>query len=466
MPSANPLPSIANPIRRHGRCTGNLVSAVFLAAGCSCTDGDSAPRDPGRDDLAPAVEVVRTRHGAVPLEERIGGVVRAENQTTISAEISAPIREVLVRDGDAVRRGQLLVRLVDDALRDQLRQAEANVRLAEAQAAEAQARAQQFEAQMRRAQGLSDRELLSPAEVEVQAADLAAARAGADQAGARVEQARAVAEERRTLLAQTIVRAPVSGRVGRRDAEPGAITQPGSPLFVIGDLDRMVVEVPLTEKTLGFAGIGQPVRITAASLPDLAIPATLSRVSPFLAASSFSTSGEIDLETPDSRLRPGMFVDVEILYGSRDEATLVPAAALWTDPRTGLRGAFVVAWSPPAAESVADSSLSASVHAAAFRALEIVAQGQGVTGVRGIEPGEWVVTVGQHLLASSGTDVRVRATTWERVLDLQSRQREDLLRAFLDKQQRAARTRGVRPPTSAEYLSGSTPATRNGTTPH
>jgi multidrug efflux pump subunit AcrA (membrane-fusion protein) len=194
------------------------------------------------------------------------------------------------------------------------------------------------------------------------------------------------------------------------------------------------------------------VRITSPALPDQAISATISRISPFLEATSFSTLGEIDLENSDDRLRPGMFVDTEILYSSGVESTLMPASALWTDPRTGLRGAFVVVWSPPAGESATDSALSTTVHDASFRPLEAIAEGDGTVGVRGIDPGEWVVIVGQHLLSTAGTPVRVRATSWERVLDLQSRQREDLLRAFLDKQQRTARTQGAEPPSSAVYF--------------
>jgi multidrug efflux pump subunit AcrA (membrane-fusion protein) len=75
-----------------------------LAALSGCSDSDGEARLPSGDELAPAVEVVRARQGIVPLQERIGGVVRAENQVSIRSEITAPIREVLVRNGDAVRR--------------------------------------------------------------------------------------------------------------------------------------------------------------------------------------------------------------------------------------------------------------------------------------------------------------------------------------------------------------------------
>ncbi|NJL29280.1 MAG: hypothetical protein HC897_16050, partial [Thermoanaerobaculia bacterium] len=70
-----------------------------------------------------------------------------------------------------------------------------------------------------------------------------------------------------------------------------------------------------------------------------------------------------------------------------------------------------------------------------------------------VEPAEWVVSVGQHLLAADeSATARVRPTTWERVLELQGLQREDLLRGFLEKQKRMAKTLGATLPSNEEYL--------------
>jgi len=142
-----------------------------------------------------------------------------------------------------------------------------------------------------------------------------------------------------------------------------------------------------------------------------------------------------------------MFVTVDVMHGESAPATLVPASALWDDPRTGQRGVFV-AELPPGGPGQA---LSETAHPVALRAVEVRAEGRGQVGVSGVEAGEWVVTVGQHLLAS-GADARarVRATTWERVQQLQGLQREDLLRGFMEKQQRLARTLGAALPTAEQ----------------
>ncbi|HMB54623.1 MAG TPA: efflux RND transporter periplasmic adaptor subunit [Thermoanaerobaculia bacterium] len=425
------------------------VAAALLLAACA----SEAPR---AEPPVPAVEAVPARLGALPLEERLSGVVKAESQVAVHPEIEASVAEVYVRTGEAVDRGQPLVRLVDAELRDRVRQAEADLQLAEASAAEARARVAEIEAQATRSRALAAEELVSEMDLETLEARLDASQASARQAEAGVAQAEAVVAERKSALGKTTVRSPVAGRVGQRQAEVGMRAAPGTTLFVVGNLDRLIVEVPLTERMMDHVREGQPVRITAPGL-DGPVEATLSRVSPFLDEGSFSTVGEIDIANTGGRLMPGAFVHVDVLYGESDEATLVPTSALWDDPGSGVRGVWVVGGGAAESGSLdAGSGLSEQAFAVAFRPVEVLAEGRGSAGVRGVEEGEWVVTVGQHLLGEEGGDApaeaRVRPTTWARVEELQGLQREDLLRGFLDKQQRIARERGAVPPSNEEFL--------------
>jgi RND family efflux transporter MFP subunit len=445
------------------RLTRPLILCLLAAlAGC----GQAGEEDDREAPQAPAVEALPARRGALPLEERLSGVVKADNQIAVRAEIEAPIVEVLARNGEAVQRGQPLVRLEDDTLRDQLRQMEASVRLAEGSAQEARARVAEVEAQVSRTRVLAREQLVSPMDLETQEAQLAAARASARQADARVEQARATVQERRSALSRTVIRAPVAGHVGQRNAEVGMLAGPDDVLFLLGDLGDLVVEVPLTEEMLGHIRPGQPVRIASPALGGDTVAATLTRISPFLEEGSFSTVGEIDVHgTPGgNRLRPGMFVTVDVLYGESEQATLVPASALWEDPRTGVQGVFVV--DSAGLKEGAGAKVPEAARGVAFRRVEVLAEGRAMAGVRGVEPGQWVVVVGQQLLAGLAGEedatARVRPTTWERVLQLQGLQREDLLQSFLDKQQEWARTRGAEPPSSEEFLGGEPPPAREG----
>jgi hypothetical protein len=126
---------------------------------------------------------------------------------------------------------------------------------------------------------------------------------------------------------------------------------------------------------------------------------------------------------------------------------------LWEDPQSGVRGVFVVRLdgAPPPVDE-----LSAQPYTVELRSVDVLAEGRGTVGVAGVDEGEWVVTVGQHLLGRTGgreaSSARVRATSWQRVLELQSLQREDLLDGFLAEQRRVAAERGAVPPSSAEFL--------------
>lgn len=424
---------------------------------------------------APPVEALQARSGTLPLEERLNGVVRADNQVVVRPEVAGRVVEVLVRSGDAVERGQPLVRLDPQGLREQLRQAEADVRLAGAEADEARARVAELEAEVVRTRKLAAEDLVSDLDLETLEARLDAAEAAAARAAARVEQARAAVSEEEYDVDRAVVRAPASGRVGRRGIEVGTMVAPDTPLFVLGDLDDLVVEIPLTEAMLEYVEAGQPVEITPRQ-GSRTLEATLSRISPFLEAGSFTTTGEIDLDFSGRedgvRLRPGMFVTVDVLYGESERATLVPASALWEDPRTGVQGIYVFTEAPAGAGTeavedpdgegrpepvVADEGVPADPSEASFavelRPVQVVAEGRSVLGVEGVRPGEWVVVVGQYLLAGADAPrARVRTTTWDRILGLQELQREDLLTGFLEKQQRLARERGAEPPSNEEFL--------------
>lgn len=432
---------------------------MAIAAGVTLSCGGGGELMQAPSAAAPAVEAVPARAGTLPLEERVSGVVRAANQVEVRPEIAAPVVDVLVRSGESVERGQPLVRLDDATVRERLRQAEAALRLAEAAAAEADARVAEQRAQVTRTRALAERSLVSELELETREAQLAALEADASEARARVEQARATVDERRTELDRTVVRSPVTGRVGQRRVEVGTQVDRGTLLFVVGSLDRLIVEVPLAEAMLGRIAEGMPVRIGSRALGEIRVEGTLDRISPFLESGSFSTVGEIDLAGA-AGLRPGMFVEVDILYGESERATLVPSAAVWEDPQTGIDGVFVVAVEGDPAPAPPGSDPPDDAVAAEFRQVEVLGQGRGAVGITGVEPGEWVVTVGQQLLPTSGdVSARVRPAAWDRVLALQRLQDEDVLLGYLEKQRRMAATHGVEPPSNEEFFAASGEAT-------
>lgn len=429
------------------RKLGVSISLFFFCAiwwGCGSEPDQQDGRGGRGASVIPAVEAVQAQLGSLPLEERLVGIVKADNQVEIYPELTAPVANVHVQNGEFVDRGQRLVSLESRQFEEQHKQALASKRIAEADARQAEARLRELTLQLERTESLAEKELVSDLDLETQRAQTDAARASFERAQAQVEQAAATVEERQTNLARTVIRAPISGTVGQRNAEIGMRANNNTQLFTIGNLDNVRVEVALTERMLSYIEVGQNARISSESFPDTSIVHPLSRISPFLEDVSFSTTGEIDLTNPAGLLKPGMFVNVDVYYGESRQATIIPNSALYEDPNSGAMGVFVatsLGLEIPVAEQTSADDLAplSEPTPIEFVEIDIVAEGHDLTGISGINENAWVITLGQHLLRGEKTQARVRVTAWDRLIAMQNLKREDLLEQFLEKQQEMAR---------------------------
>lgn len=451
----------------------SLLLITFVA--CSSEDADS--NQPGRRQATvPTVEAVTSQYGSLPLEERLSGSVKAKNQSEIYPEIGAPILEVLVNNGDKVIKGQHLIRLRDTEATEQLNQAEANLRIANAQVDQAQARLNQLENQLRRVSQLAERNLQSQSELEELQAEATSARASYNLTVAQEAQSQSVVEERRNTLSKMVIKAPISGVVGERNAEIGQFVSAGTRVFTIGDLSSMKVEVSLTEGMLSRINEGMRVQLTTPIQADTVMFANVTRISPFLNPVSHTAIAEIEITNEGGLLRPGMYVSADIFYGDSDQATLVPNNAIYRHPREGFEGIFVtpslglelnfaaddgdggdgsVTAGGTGSGSVAGSGIAGSGSGIAgsgiagagggqtpqivgptaveFRRIEVVARGREVTAVRGIDPGTHIVTLGHNLLVDGGETTRVKMVDWDHILDLQQMQSRDLIKIIQQK---------------------------------
>jgi RND family efflux transporter MFP subunit len=430
----------------------SLAGAVLiLMSACSGRNDAASGFSRGAQQL-PSVEAVEVRYGTLPLEERLVGAVRARNQTEIYAEVPAQIVEVAVADGDRVAAGDVLVRLRATDVEERVRQAEAGMQVAEARVAQAEANLTRFAATRDRMATLAERGLGTAAERDTAQADALSAQADLELMRAQRDQAASLVSERRTELEQTVVRAPIDGVVGGRNAEVGQQANTSAPLFVIGDTGSMRVSVTLTQRMLGYIEAGTEVSIFSEASPDQAIRAEIARISPFLHPVAHTTTAEIEVPEHGGLLRPGMFVTVDVLYGETEQAALVPNSAIYRHPRDGREGVYVTRLTDTqsSAESSSYSIRNPSYEPVgpvpvAFAPVEVVARGRQTTAVAGVQPADWVVTLGHHLLAANERgQAIVQPTPWEHILNLQQMQSRDLLDIIQRKQgENEARARSL-----------------------
>jgi HlyD family secretion protein len=419
--------------------TATVAAALLLVACFRSQDGERTQDE----QTIPAVEAVQVRSGTLPLEERVAGSVVARNQTEIYAEVSGRIVEVLASDGDRVEAGDPLVRLRATEFEEQLLQAEAGLRVADARVKQAEANSTRAQATLARMTTIVERNLGSAAELEAAQAEALSAEAELLLMEAERQQAASLVAERRSALAETTIRAPITGIVGARDAEIGQVATTSTPLFVIGDPSSMRVTITLTQRMLGYIQTGTPVSIVSDVAPERSLSSAISRISPFLHPVTRTTNAEIDVDEHDTLLRPGMFVTVDVLYGESEVAALVPNNAIYTEARSGTEGIWLArvdeASSPlePGAPTQPRGELDPSGPVPVeFLPIEVIARGRLSAAVQGIEPGQWVVTVGHELLSRNETGRAViQPTPWEHIMRLQQMQTRDLLDLIQRKQE-------------------------------
>ncbi|NBC26845.1 MAG: efflux RND transporter periplasmic adaptor subunit [Bacteroidetes bacterium] len=430
--------------------TATTIFAAILFTGCG---EESDSQETNRGESIPSVEAVQARFGALPLEERLSGVVRAEKQVEIYSRISAPVEEVYRKDGDAVSEGDPLIHLRDREFRERVRQAEADLRINQARRKQAEAQLNEAQSQLNRQRVLAERELSSDIEIERLEAQLQSAEANYELASAQVEQSASIVDEQEELLKQTVIRSPITGTVGQRNVEAGMQIDTGTRVFTVGNLNDAIITVNLTEQMLGFIREGQRVTVASESLDDRTIEAKISRISPFLEAGNFSTEAEIDVKNTRDLLIPGMFVTVDVMYGESDQATLIPLSAIYRHPRTGETGVYLAPDFGTETEPVeqVDSSNPPPLSeptSIEFVTIDVIAKGRETAGVVGVQSGAWIVTVGQNLLINNrGESARIRATSWGRIMRMQEMRPGDLLREIMN--ERMAERSGSQPSTNS-----------------
>ncbi len=268
------------------------------------------------------------------------GRVRPPSRAGLGASVAGTVRAVSVREGDRVRRGQLLAALDDREARAAVAQAEAGVAEAAASTRSAVEVAEnevvQAERDLERARAMLQEGARTQQQVEQaeqRASDarsrLEAARAAeGDGPPAAVARARAELAAARARLALTRVEAPADGVILTRSVEPGDAVQPGRILLEMAFDGPWELVVFPAEENLGQIHVGADATASADAYPDRTFAAVVSLVAP--AVDPAQGTVEVRLAVPDAPdyLRPSMTVSVNIEAGRRDGAPVLPEEAV------------------------------------------------------------------------------------------------------------------------------------------
>ena len=310
------------------------------------------------------VQVVELKRAALQRTLQFSARVATTSRVNVGSTITGRVAAVNVREGDAVRQGQMLLQLETDELRTALAQAQANARQAQARVAGlrasgrmvARAQSEQAAATLRAAerelartqqliaQGFISQARLDDARraVEVARAQQASAQAqvqavaesGADLAQAQAQQAQSLAavDAGQARLAQATVRAPTDGRVLLRSVEPGQIVQPGAALLSLALAGPTQLVAQVDERFLDQLQVGQPASVVADAFATQPFAARVRSIAPAVDAQRGAVEVKLAPEqAPPAFLREDMTLSVEVLTGERASALVLPLSALQSD---------------------------------------------------------------------------------------------------------------------------------------
>ena len=324
------------------------LAAAVLAAGCGGAGSDGeGPFEGGQV----TVEAARIDPENLRDVATFGGQLSAENSVEVKAETSGVIEAILFEEGQEVAQGDVLLQLRDDEERARLHEAEATLALARHV--------------HERTKELATRDAVSQARKDQVAADLAVADARVDVA--------------RVALARTRVRAPFDGMVGMRLVGPGARVTAKDPLVQIDAVDRLQVTFGIAEVGILFAHVGAPVEVRVNPYPEEIFPGEVFFVSPSIEAASRRVLVKAWVPNQHRRLRPGLFANIDLEVGRRENALIVPESAVVFDRE----GTYV--WKLDAEQVPAKIPVQLGLR-----------RNGRVEVTLGLQPGDTIVTTGTH----------------------------------------------------------------------
>ena len=330
-----------------------LISVIGVAVSCSSPREGAQSPEPATPVRVGNVRRIRTPQ-TVPVS---GSVVSWQDPSNVAFVVSGKVVEAGPREGDPVRKGQVLARIdpADYALGVQAAQAQVAAARAVLDKAEAPARPEVLERariaferaqdEYRRMKQLYDSQSLAPNDFhKFEAAYRAAgqqyteAQAGGqkeDRAQARAVYNQAAAAERiaRKHLEDATLRSPLSGFVSSRSLQVGEMASPGRPVFQIVELDPVEINVGVPETDIPLVRLGQTAAVQVPALPGEAFEGTVRLINVAADPTTRTYMVRIRVPNPKHTLRVGMIAEAQIRSDRMLDAMTLPAESVVHDPQ-------------------------------------------------------------------------------------------------------------------------------------
>lgn len=301
---------------------GNAAGAPSAGGGAGRGGRGGAARPPMPVEFDTVKRAALAEHVLV-----VGNLIGAATVQVVP-KVNGRLASVAVKLGDSVRRGQLIAKVEDNEIRQQVHQAEASYKVSEATIRQRQADLKLAETNLTRNKSLLDRELLPRQTYDDTEARHQAALAQVDLARAQFEQAKARLEELRITLSNTNITSPVDGFVGKRFLDPGAFVSPNAPVVSVVDIRTLRLVANLVERDVKRVRAGTVAEVEVDAFQGEKFAGKVSRVAPVFDPSTRTAEMEIEVANTTYRLKPGMYARVQLTVDTKADALTVPRNAV------------------------------------------------------------------------------------------------------------------------------------------
>ncbi len=301
--------------------------------------GFSGPGGGGGFRPPMTVEAVKVSRGQIAAHLSVVGNLIGEATVDVAPKTGGRLTAVNVKLGDRVRRGQIIAKIEDREIVEQVRQAEASHQVALATIRQREADLKLAETSVERSRNLFGRQLLPKQTLDDAEARYSAAVAQVDLSKAQLAQNDARLQELRINHANTNVASPVDGFVAQRNVDPGAWVSQNAPVASVVDISSLRLVANVVEKDLRLVTVGDKAQVEVDAFPDESFSGRIARVSPILDPATRTAPMEVEIPNRDYRLKPGMYAKVNLEVDNRTNVLLVPKVSLVDSE--GRRGVFI-----------------------------------------------------------------------------------------------------------------------------
>jgi HlyD family secretion protein len=308
-----------------------LIACAVLLLGAGAAFGVWRFKQPGAFEVKTAAVRQTSTNSAERTVLNASGYVTPRREATVSSKVTGKVIEVLIEEGMKVQEGQVLARIDDTNIRASLRLAEAQLSSSKAALEETQVRATEAEQELQRQAGLLTNNIASQADYDhAQAAALAYKARLAQQALEVIVAERSLATWTQQLE-DAVIRAPFSGIVTSKNAQPGEMISPISAgggftrtgICTIVDMQSLEIEIDVNESYINRVQSGQAVEGALDAYPEWKIPCKVIAIIPTADRQKSTVKVRVGFDSLDPRILPEMSVKVAF----RETATTSPATA-------------------------------------------------------------------------------------------------------------------------------------------